>query len=106
VYEPIAFNEKNQLVSTVLGLTLVRWPGNYRGVDATWLRWANKIGELFPTSVELVEQEKQRAENEKQRAEQAEDKLRQVAVNLLNNGMPIEQVAQLTGLDAKEILGE
>ncbi|MBD2145108.1 Uma2 family endonuclease [Sphaerospermopsis sp. FACHB-1194] len=106
VYEPIAFNEKNQLVSTVLGLSLVRWQGNYRGVNATWLRWANKIGELFPTSLELAEQEKQRAEQEKQRAEQAENKLRQVAVNLLNNGMPIEQVTQLTGLEPKQLIGE
>ncbi|MBK1988270.1 Uma2 family endonuclease [Sphaerospermopsis aphanizomenoides BCCUSP55] len=106
VYEPIAFNENNQLVSKVLDLTLVRWQGNYRGVDATWLRWANLDGELFPTSQEIAEQEKQRAEQEKQRADQAESQLRQVAVNLLQNGMSVEQVAQLTGLDAKQLLVE
>ncbi|NET02827.1 MAG: Uma2 family endonuclease [Sphaerospermopsis sp. SIO1G1] len=103
VYEPIAFNDENQLVSTVLGLTLVRWHGNYRGVDATWLRWASLEGELFPTSIELAEQEKQRAEQEKQRAEQAESQFRQVVVNLLNNGMSIEQVAQATALEVTEI---
>ncbi|MFM6137448.1 MAG: Uma2 family endonuclease, partial [Sphaerospermopsis kisseleviana] len=58
IYEPIDLNEKNQLVSTVLGLALVRWQGNYRGIDATWLRWANLEGDLFPTSQEIAEQEK------------------------------------------------
>jgi hypothetical protein len=97
-------------VSNVLGLALMRWQGNYRGVDATWLRWATLDGELFPTSQEMAEtarqraeQEKQRAEQEKQRAEQAESQLRQVAVNLLQNGMSVEQVAQLTNLDILEV---
>jgi Uma2 family endonuclease len=116
-YQRIALNEKNQLVSKVLDLALVRWEGNYRGVDATWLRWATLDGELFPTSQEMViitqqradeieqiaEQEKQRAEQEKQRAEQAELQLRQVAIKLLQNGMSIEQVAQLTNLDILEV---
>jgi Uma2 family endonuclease len=116
-YQRIALNEKNQLVSKVLDLALVRWEGNYRGVDATWLRWATLDGELFPTSQEMViitqqradeieqiaEQEKQRAEQEKQRAEQAELQLRQVAIKLLQNGMSVEQVAQLTNLDILEV---
>ena len=116
-YQRIALNEKNQLVSKVLDLALVRWEGNYRGVDATWLRWATLDGELFPTSQEMViitqqradeveqiaEQEKQRAEQEKQRAEQAELQLRQVAIKLLQNGMSGEQVAQLTNLDIFEV---
>jgi hypothetical protein len=104
-------------VSKVLDLALVRWEGNYRGVDATWLRWATLDGDLFPTSQEMVgiaqqradeieqiaEQEKQRAEQEKQRAEQAELQLRQVAIKLLQNGMSVEQVAQLTNLDILEV---
>ncbi|MBE9251431.1 Uma2 family endonuclease [Dolichospermum sp. LEGE 00240] len=116
-YQQIALNEKNQLVSKVLDLALVRWQGNYRGVDATWLRWATLDGELFPTSQEMVvisqqradeveqiaEQEKQRAEHEKQRAEQAEFQLRRVAIKLLQNGMSVEQVAQLTNLDILEV---
>jgi Uma2 family endonuclease len=123
-YQPIALNAKDQLVSKVLDLALVRWEGNYRGVDATWLRWATLDGELFPTSQEMVvitqqrakeveqraeqekeraEQEKERAEQEKERAEQAELQLRQVAINLLQNGMSVEQVAQLTNLDILEL---
>lgn len=45
----------------------------------------------------------QRIEQEKQRAEQAELQLRAVAINLLQNGMSIEQVAQLTNLDILEV---
>ncbi|MDM3852170.1 MAG: Uma2 family endonuclease [Aphanizomenon gracile PMC644.10] len=95
-YQQIALNEKNQLVSKVLDLALVRWQGNYRGVDATWLRWATLDGELFPTSQEMVV-------ISQQRAEQAELQLRQVAINLLQNRMSVEQVAQLTNLDILEV---
>ena len=102
-YQRIALNEKNQLVSKVLDLALVRWQGNYRGVDATWLRWATLDGDLFPTSGEMVGIAQQRAEQEKQRAEQAELQLRQVAINLSHNGMSVEQVAQLTNLDILEV---
>jgi Uma2 family endonuclease len=109
-YQPIALNEKDQMVSKVLDLALVRWEGNYRGVDATWLRWATLDGELFPTSQEMVVIAQQRAdeveqiaEQEKQRAEQAELQLRQVAINLLQNGMSVEEVAELTNLDILEV---
>ncbi|HCQ23202.1 MAG: Uma2 family endonuclease [Aphanizomenon sp.] len=102
-YQQIAMNDKNQLISKVLDLALVRWQGNYRGVDATWLRWANLDGDLFPTSQEMVGIAQQRIEQEKQRAEQAELQLRAVAINLLQNGMSIEQVAQLTNLDILEV---
>ena len=95
-YQQIALNDKNQLISKVLDLALVRWEGNYRGVDATWLRWATLDGDLFPTSQEMVG-------IAQQRAEQAELQLRAVAINLLQNGMSIEQVAQLTNLDILEV---
>ena len=74
----------------------MRWQGNYRGVDATWLRWATLDGDLFPTSGEMVG-------IAQQRAEQAELQLRQVAINLSQNGMSVEQVAQLTNLDILEV---
>ena len=96
VYQQIALNDKNHLISKVLDLALVRWQGNYRGVDATWLRWATLDGDLFPTSGEMVG-------IAQQRAEQAELQLRQVAINLSQNGMSVEQVAQLTNLDILEV---
>ncbi|NCT54259.1 MAG: Uma2 family endonuclease, partial [Microcystis aeruginosa G13-03] len=53
-----------------LGLSLVRWQGEYKGVEAVWLRWATFAGDLLPTESELTEQERMRAEQERMRAEQ------------------------------------
>lgn len=103
VYQPIPANAQNQLVSQSLGLALVRWQGIYKGIDATWLRWATMEGELLPNAEEIADLERQRAEQERQRAEQAESIIRQIAVNLLQQKMGIEQVAQLTGLSESEV---
>ncbi|AFZ17461.1 Uma2 family endonuclease [Allocoleopsis franciscana] len=99
-YQPITPNAQNQLVSQSLGLALQRWQGNYKGIDATWLRWATWEGELLTTP---EEKERQRAEQERQRADKAEGQLLQTALNLLDAGMTREQVAQLTGLTLSEI---
>ncbi|MCC5606851.1 Uma2 family endonuclease [Nostoc sp. CHAB 5834] len=93
VYQPIAANAQNQLVSQSLGLALQLWQGNYKGINATWLRWAMSLGELLPTP----------EEKERQRADKAESQLLQTARNLLESGMTIEQVARLTGLNKSEI---
>lgn len=109
-YQPIAPNAENQLVSQSLGLALQHWQGRYKGIDATWLRWATLEGELLLTAEEIAQQERQRAEQERQQAEQerqradrAESQLLQTARNLLKTGMTVEQVAQLTGLNASEL---
>lgn len=96
VYQSIVPNAQNQLVSQSLGLALVRWQGDYKGINTTWLRWATLDGELLPTPQEI-------ADEQRQRAEQAESQLRQVAINLLQQGMPVEQVVQLTGLSPSEV---
>ena len=62
VYEPIAPDAQNRLISGSLGLALVRWDGVYEGVEAVWLRWKTLNGQLLPTPQELLETEKQRAE--------------------------------------------
>ncbi|QZZ20309.1 Uma2 family endonuclease [Leptothermofonsia sichuanensis E412] len=100
VYQPLLPNERNQLLSESLGLALQRWQGNYKGIEATWLRWATPTGELLPTP---EEQERQRAEQERQRADRAEEQLLQTARNLLLAGMDVEQVVRVTGLDASAI---
>ncbi|WP_342745922.1 hypothetical protein [Brunnivagina elsteri] len=86
------------------------WQGIYKGVNTTWLRWSTLDGQLLLSSEEIAEQEQQRAEKEKQRAEQekqradnAELQLKQVAANLLQQGMNVQQVAGLTGLSELEI---
>jgi len=93
VYQPLAVSDRNQLVSESLGLALQRWQGNYKGIEATWLRWATLDGELLLTPEEL----------ERQRADKAESQLLQTARNLLAGGMAVEQVATVTGLDASAI---
>lgn len=93
VYQPLAVSDRNQLVSESLGLALQRWQGNYKGIQATWLRWATLDGELLLTP----------EEQERQRADKAESQLLQTARNLLAGGMTIEQVATVTGLDASAI---
>jgi Uma2 family endonuclease len=109
-YEEIPVSEQQQLVSQALGLALVRWSGEYKEINTTWLRWAYLDGELIPTTEELLQQEKQRADQEQQRADQeqqradqVESQLRQVAQNLLRQGMTVEQVASLTGLLESEV---
>ncbi|MEH2063765.1 MAG: Uma2 family endonuclease [Nostoc sp.] len=99
-YQPIALNAQNQLVSQSLGLALQLWQGSYKGINATWLRWAILAGELLPTP---EEKERRRAEQESQRADKAESQLLQTARNLLESGMTVEQVARLTGLNVSEI---
>lgn len=110
VFQPIAFNQENQLISQALGLSLVRWYGEYKGIEATWLRWGNLDGELFPLPQETAEQEYQRAEQEyqraeqeRQRAEQAESQLNRVVRHLLEQGMNPEQILQITGLTPEKI---
>ncbi|MGH2602190.1 MAG: Uma2 family endonuclease, partial [Dehalococcoidia bacterium] len=46
VYEPIEPDIAGRLPSRRLGLSLVRWPGQYANIDATWLRWATLDGTL------------------------------------------------------------
>ena len=74
-----------------LGLGLGLWQGAFEGVTRQWLRWYDAQEEWIPTDAE--------------RATQAEAQLRQVALNLLQQGMTVEQVAQLTGLSLEQVQG-
>ncbi|NJR59147.1 MAG: Uma2 family endonuclease [Cyanobacteria bacterium CRU_2_1] len=107
VYQPIPLNAQGQLVSRVLNLGLMQWQGNFKGVTATWLRWAQIDGTLLLTAEELAsqraEQANQRAEQANQRAEQAENQVFQIAQNLLQTGMNVSQVAQITGLRTEQV---
>ncbi|HEY9643201.1 MAG TPA: Uma2 family endonuclease [Coleofasciculaceae cyanobacterium] len=113
-YQDIPPDAAGRLISQVLGLALVRWQGSYRNFETTWLRWAQLDGALLPTAAEQerdraeqehdrAEQERERAEQERERAEQAEAQVRQIAQNLLQTGMPTEQVAQVTGLAIAQV---
>lgn len=72
-----------------LGLGLGLWQGAFEGVTRHWLRWYDNQENWIPTDAE--------------RALQAESQLQQVALNLFQQGMTVEQVAQLTGLSLEQI---
>jgi hypothetical protein len=61
-----------------LGLTLVLWDGEYRGIAGTWLRWATLDGDLLPTEAEaahrLADRETARADEAERRAGEAEQR--------------------------------
>ncbi|MEC4818461.1 MAG: Uma2 family endonuclease [Scytonema sp. PMC 1069.18] len=104
-----------------IGLGL--WRGEFAGVPRLWLRWYDVQGNWIPTEAELertraeeerakaelertrseeerakAEFERTRAEEERAKAELAIQQVLQTARNLLNSGMSIAQVSQLTGL--------
>nr|WP_223210062.1 Uma2 family endonuclease [Microcystis aeruginosa] len=62
-YEPLSLEEGERFFSQRLGLALVRWQGEYKGVEAVWLRWATFASDLLPTESGLTEQERMRAED-------------------------------------------
>lgn len=86
-YQLIAADGQGRRMSELLGLSLVLVAGTYKGVEATWLRWATVEGRLLPTD----------AERAKQQAAIA------IARNLLTMGMEPAQVAQATGLTVDQI---
>jgi Uma2 family endonuclease len=71
-------------------------------------------GQRFLTSIELearavqaesnADRQKLIANEQQARAEQAEAQLQQVVQNLLRSGLPIEQVAQMTGLSIAAVI--
>ena len=75
IYQSLPFNEQGWLVSQCLGLTLVRWPGIYRGVEAIWLRWATLDGEVLSTGQELAQKAQQQAALAQQQAELAQQQV-------------------------------
>lgn len=76
-------DRQNQLVSQALGLGLMRWQGEFKGINTTWLRWVTLQGELLPTPQEIAQQEREIAE-------QAKSQLLQTARNLIQEGMTVE----------------
>ena len=110
VYQPIAPTPQNTLVSPALELALVRWEGSYKSFPAVWLRWASLSGEVLPIAEEIADRERDRADLAQQqadlmqqRAEQAESQFRQAVLNLRQTGMPIAQIAQITGLSEAQV---
>lgn len=92
VYEPIAPDAQNRLVSKSLGLALTHWHGIYEGVTATWLRWETLSGKLLLTSQEI---QTQRANTEAKRANAAEQQAQAEAKRANAEKQRAERLAQL-----------
>ncbi len=54
-----------------LGLGLTLWTGVYQGVEATWLRWCDRDGNLVLSGTEQAQQAEERAREAEARARQA-----------------------------------
>lgn len=68
VYEAIAPNPLGNLPCQAMDLLLVRWQGTYKGIEATWLRWADAAGSLLLTDAERATQAQQQAVAAQQQA--------------------------------------
>jgi Uma2 family endonuclease len=90
-----------------LGIGLTLWEGSYRASPpATWLRWCDKTGTVFPTGAELATeakakaaheaeravQEAERAAHEAERAAHEAEKARLLAAKLRELGVDPDQV--------------
>ena len=76
------------------------WQGEYEGITRRWLRWYDDQGNWISTD---TEQERQLKEQERQLKEQLQSQLHQIVLNLLQQGMSVEQVATLTGLSQEQV---
>lgn len=114
VYQPIPVNDQGRRISHALSLALVRWQGTFKGITATWLRWATLEGDLLPlpeeaerqraeTERQRAEAERQRAETERQRAERAEQSQQEAIPKLLALGLTIEQIAETLNLPTEDV---
>ncbi|MFN8557354.1 MAG: Uma2 family endonuclease [Dehalococcoidia bacterium] len=71
-YEPIMAGPVGQLPCAPLGLSLVRWDGEWKGEEARWLRWATADGTLLPTPIEDADEAGARADEAEAHAHQAD----------------------------------
>jgi len=111
-YRPLMRDVDGSLPVAVLGLKLALWEGEFDGIAAIWLRWADRDG-LLPLPVEVAsrraaaaetraaaerlradaeqaraETERMRAQAERERAEQAEQELARLRALLAGQGNP------------------
>jgi Uma2 family endonuclease len=92
IYQPLSRTTDNRYISQQLKLALMLWEGDYRGVNTTWLRWANLEGDVLPTERELSEKSKQEAQLAKQEAQSAKQKAEQLAAKLRELGVNPEDI--------------
>ncbi len=80
-YQPLTFDDNQHLYSARLNLKLVRWQGEYKGVETIWLRWATPQGDLLPTERELSQKAQQEVQLQKAKADRLAAKLKALGIN-------------------------
>jgi len=84
------------------------------GVTITWLRWSQCDGTLLLTAEEIAvqsaeevakyaEEAKKLADEAVSRADEAENQVMQIVQRLLQTGMEMSQVAEITGLAIAQV---
>lgn len=93
-YRPLEPDARGWLYSKQLDLYLGHWEGRYKGIDAIWIRWFTKDGEVVPTEGDLLRaaqrDAKQRVDAAEQHAQFADQQARQA----LLEAQDAEQLAQ------------
>ncbi len=80
-YESTPLTENGCFISQQLNLALVRWQGDFKGVETVWLRWSTLDGELLPTDQEQKAEAQKQAEQANQRAELLAAELRRLGID-------------------------
>ncbi len=83
-----------------LDLGLGIWQDEFDSLPQAWLRWCDRSGNFCLTDTEI---ERQARQQEQQAREAAENQLAQAIQGMLDRGMTIDDVAQITGLTIAEI---
>jgi Uma2 family endonuclease len=85
-YVPMEPNTRGRFEIPGLGVEVGLWPGEFHGLERTWVRFYDRRGRTLPTekeradrAEERADREKERADREKERAEQERQKAQQEA---------------------------
>jgi Uma2 family endonuclease len=80
-YQLLPANERGHYPIYPMGVELGIWQGQYKNMEAPWLRWWDLQGNLLLSSDEKSQQLTSQLEQEKQRAERLAERLRQMGVD-------------------------
>jgi len=79
-YKPLTWEEPGYF-SEGLQLYLMRWEGDYEGVTATWIRWADLEGNVLPTRGEIAIQAQAQAQQAQAENLKLAAKLRELGID-------------------------
>ncbi|BAZ48152.1 hypothetical protein NIES4103_07580 [Nostoc sp. NIES-4103] len=80
-YEVVPANERGHYSILPMGVELGIWQGQYKNIEAPWLRWWDTQGNLLLSSDEKSQQLALQLQQEQQRAERLAERLRQLGID-------------------------